>query len=137
MFIDTSAFVALAVPDDDHHRAAASFFTSLEGGAPLVTSTDVFDETVTRIRRKASHGAAVAAGRSILASSGVRLVPVEPADREAAWRLFCDRPKVPLSLTDCTNVAIMDRLGLRRIFTFDGDFQALELEVVPRRGSRR
>ena len=138
MFVDSSAFVALAVREDDHHRAAAMTFASLEPHMPLVTSTDVFDETVTRVRRKAGHTAAVAAGRSILGSAVVRMVPVEAADRQAAWELFCQRPKVPLSLTDCTTAVLMDRLGLRRIFTFDGDFDALEFDVGPtRKGPRR
>lgn len=133
MFVDSSAFVALAVAYDGHHRAATSFFASLEPGTALVTSTDVFDETLTRLRRKAGHGPAVAMGRSLRASAVVRMVPVEASDREAAWELFCDRPKVPLSFTDCTNVVLMERLGIRRIFTFDGDFEALDLEVLPRR----
>lgn len=136
MFVDSSAFIAMAVPVDDHHRAAASFFASLEHDAALVTSTDVFDETVTRIRRKVGHAGAVAAGRGVLSSAVVRQVPVEAPDRAAAWELFCARGDVKLSLTDCTTAVLMDRMGLRRIFTFDGDFDALGYHVLPTRPRR-
>lgn len=135
MFVDSSAFVALAIPIDVHHRAAKGFLAGLGPDTLLLTSTDVIDETVTRIRRKAGHAPAVAAGEHLLASTIVRILPVEERDRSAAWDLFRDRPTPELSLTDCTTAAMMDRLGQRRIFTFDGDFEALEFDVVP--GSRR
>jgi uncharacterized protein len=136
VFVDSSAFVALAIPTDDHHRAAKEFVATLNHDTLLLTSTDVFDETVTSIRRKAGHGPAVAAGEHLLASTIVRILPVEERDRRAAWDLFRDRPKPALSLTDCTTAAMMDRLGQRRIFTFDADFEALEFAVVPGRRRR-
>lgn len=52
-------------------------------------------------------------------------------DKERAWELFRRYDDKVLSFTDCTSLAVMDRLELDTAFTLDHDFEALGYIIVP------
>lgn len=131
VFVDTGAFVALLVAQDDHHQAAVSAYRDIKKAGTLVTSDDVFDETITRLRRKVGYAQAVQAGRTLRADPEVRFLPLSAGDRDRAWGLFEDFGNDVKSLTDCSSAAIMQRLGIETVFTFDSDFMRFGLIVVP------
>lgn len=131
VFADTSAFVALATTADRHHKAAAAYVRDLPSGAALVTTEYVFDETITRLRKVAGHGAALAVGRALRTSTLARVHAVERIDIEHAWELFEKYDNKTLSFTDCTSFAFCERLGVTSAFTFDEDFEQAGLDVVP------
>jgi predicted nucleic acid-binding protein len=131
VFVDTSAFVALAVRTDAHHKRAAAFYRKLPPAATLSTSDYVVDETLTRLRKVAGHAAAVAVGRALRESTLARVVRLEPVDLDAAWALFQRYADKDLSFTDCTSVAAMERLRIPSIFTFDDDFAKIGVKVTP------
>ena len=58
----------------------------------LVTSTYVFDETVTLTQVRLGHRRAVAVGRTLLDPAIVDLLHVTPVDERTAWALFERRP---------------------------------------------
>ena len=63
VFVDTSAFVALANKKDKSHVSARRFLRSLaRSRRPLVTSTDIADEVVTLARMRLGHRVAVEVG---------------------------------------------------------------------------
>jgi predicted nucleic acid-binding protein len=91
----------------------------------LVTSDYVLDESITIIRLRVSHKAAVAFGQSIFGSSVVDLIPVGADDRRAAWEIFRKYADQEFSFTDCTSFALMRKLRLRTALTFDGHFSQM------------
>jgi hypothetical protein len=97
----------------------------------LVTSDYVFDEAVTRVARMAGHRAAVRLGEGLRGSAVARVVRLEPSDLERAWELFVKFDDQRLSFTDCTTVALAERLKPRAVFAFDDDFGKVGLKVVP------
>jgi len=132
VFVDTSAFIAHLVESDPGHEEAWLVFDELRGARrPFFTSTDVLDEVVTFLRRRAGHGAAVAAGEAIRNPALFHLVPVDEPVREAAWRIFRATPFPALSLTDCSSSAVMKSRGIAEAFTFDDDFRHLGHRVLP------
>lgn len=132
MFIDTSAWVAIYWETDKFHQRADTFWQELlRAQEPLVTTSDVFGESAGLIRRRAGLGQAVAFGEMLLASHVVNRAEVREEDRQEAWAMFCAKESVDLSFIDCTSMASMKRLGIRRVFTFDRDFAAMGFEVVP------
>jgi hypothetical protein len=135
VFADTSAFVALAVTADAHHKKAAAYFRALSPGTSLVTTEYILDETITRIRRVAGHAIAVSVGRAMRTSTLARIHPLERADLDRAWDLFEQYDDKQLSFTDCTSFAFCERLGVKTSFTFDDDFAQAGLDVVPGEGS--
>ena len=126
LFVDTSAWLALNDRSDQFHALAVEKLASIRAGRiSLVTSDYVLDESVTIIRLRASHAAAVIFGQSILGSSVIDLIPVGTDDRLAAWEIFRKYADQDFSFTDCTSFALMRKLRLKTAFTFDGHFSLI------------
>jgi predicted nucleic acid-binding protein len=133
LFVDTSAFYALADSADRHHRPARAFLKAWpKQGRALVTSTDVFDETVTLLRYRLGHDVAVAFGEKLTASKWCRVVEATEAVRRSAWDIFVRYADQSFSLTDCTSFAIMRSMHVTQAFTFDRrDFGAAGFVATP------
>lgn len=131
MFVDTSAWVALAVEGDEFHRRAKAFLDGLQPGTPLFTSDYVFDETITRVRRLGGHRPAVRVGEIMRGSSIAQILGVTADDLDRAWHVFRKHEDKELSFTDCTSVAVMERLKVRTVFAFDEDFRKLGYALKP------
>ncbi|MBT8336403.1 MAG: PIN domain-containing protein [Gemmatimonadetes bacterium] len=118
MFVDTSAWYAAADADDVSNVRARSV---LSAGDPLVTTDHVLLETWTLLRWRLGRAAADAFWAGIR-SGAAHLEIVREADLEAAWAIGPAFPDQDFSLADRTSFAVMERLGLERVATFDADF---------------
>lgn len=138
VFVDTGAWIALYKKADPHHTAVAAAWEALRSeGAALVTSSDVLDETYTRLCYDVGHRWALSFHRFIEeAKTGDELVVqwVTEAIFQDAWSLFEQYDDQTLSLTDCTSAAICHRLHIRTILTLDRDFLILGFETLPTGG---
>lgn len=124
IFVDTGAWAALAMTNDQHHQQARNLLEQLnEKSAQLVTSDYVLDESFTLIRLRSSHAKAIEVGKSILNSSVVRLITVDRAIWDSAWNTFVHFKDKRWSFTDCTSFAIMDSLHIQTAFAFDSNFK--------------
>jgi len=132
---DSTAWIAYFVHDDQWNPEATRTFDEIQrSGRRLLTTGDVFDETVTMVRKRAGYDRALECGELLRNSALSELVAIDDPLREKAWRLFrkCKFPK--LSLTDCTSFAVMEKFGIREAFTFDDDdFGAAGYTVLPGR----
>lgn len=132
VFVDTSAYLAFFVPGDANHEEASLIFDELRGyRRPLFTSTDVFDEVVTFLRRRAGTEAALRVGEAILDPGAFRMIRVDGRLRESAWKIFRQDRTPGLSLTDCTSSAVMRDRRIEEAFTFDEDFRSLGHRTLP------
>lgn len=131
LFVDSSAFIALADADDRDHKAATTFLHECQADTQFHTSNYVVAETITRLRRVVGHRAALQWAKAALASrETIRHYGDDALEREAL-RLFERYHDHPLSFVDCTTVALLQQLHIDRIFTFDRDFQRLGYTNVP------
>ena len=87
------------------------------------------DESVTLIRCKVSHKAAVIFGESLLFSDIVTILDVSQEDRLKAWELFKKYEDKSFSFTDCTSFVLMKNSDLRRAFTFDEHFKQIGIDI--------
>jgi predicted nucleic acid-binding protein len=133
LFVDTSAFYALADRADRNHPRARKFLSSLpRTGGRLLTSTDVFDETVTLLRHRLGHGSAVTFGQALMGSKWCRVVDVMAEVRKSAWDVLVRYADQWFSFTDCTSFATMRSMHVEEAFTFDRrDFKAAGFTVCP------
>lgn len=130
LFVDTGAWFALAVPSDPDHQAARRFIE--QNRLRLMTTDYVVDELLTLFRMRQQRQRAVQWVDDILEGGGVVLAQVTAADFQRAlvvYRQFADKL---WSFTDCTSLAVMERLNLAAAFAFDEHFRQFgSINVFP------
>jgi hypothetical protein len=128
VFIDTGVLVAARnVDDKDHLRAKELMMSMLRGEhGEIYTSDYVIDEAVTlMLRRTRRLELAINVGEHVLSSPRIRKLRVSEDVFNAAWKKFKSLGKRPMSFTDCTSLALMEKGGIRNIASFDSGFDGL------------
>ncbi len=118
IFVDSSAFYAAADSGEVHNARAKRI---LRGGAPLTTSDHVLVECWFLIRHRQGRERAER-WWSALHSGVASIETVGGADLDVAWQIGRDFPDQDFSLVDRTSFAVMRRLGLSRVASFDDHF---------------
>lgn len=132
LFVDSSAWYALADREDVYHdRAAACLTDALSAYARLVTTNHVVGESYTLIRMRLGHAAAQQFLRSLEQSHKVELVFVAQDQEEAAFVLLRRHADQEFSFVDATSFVVMKALGIRDAFTFDHHFATLGFAMLP------
>lgn len=131
VFVDTSAWLAVYDASDEHYRNAQHLTAHLKTlRAAYLLSDLVFAETLTMIRYRVGHPAAVRFGRSVLESRLAELVDVDEALRQRAWAIFQRYEDKDFSFVDCTSFAIMESFGVRTAFAFDRHFTQYGFQLL-------
>ena len=133
IFLDSGAWVALAVADDKHAQEAKRLQAAIarrEHGA-MVTTDFVLDEAATCIRMSVDVEAAAKFVHSILGSASVTVVWIDPGKFRAALNLFEQNRDKRWSFTDCTSFVVMRELGIEQAFAFDRNFEEAGFARLP------
>lgn len=132
---DTSALVGLFLKGDEWHTPAVQGLEELRRGRrKMLTTTDVFSEVVTSMRKWGGYARAVEIGEMLQRSTLVKMVSVDGELREEGWKRFVKHRFPALSLVDCTSFGVMDKFGITDAFTFDDDFRKAGYHTLPGRG---
>jgi predicted nucleic acid-binding protein len=117
-FVDTSVWFAALNTQDRHNQHAKQILSS----TPTLAITDfVLVETWGLARSRVHRTAAENFWRGI--RSGIASVDrVTPPDLDVAWTIGQDYPDQDFSLVDRTSFAVMERLGITRVASFDHHF---------------
>jgi uncharacterized protein len=118
LFVDTSAWYAAADRSDHSHQRAKAV---LAAGDALVTTDHVLIESWFLLRHRLGRGAARRFWDG-LRSGAAEIEVVGAADLAVAWVTADAFPDQDFSIVDCTSFAVMQRLGLRRVASFDDHF---------------
>ena len=118
VYVDTSVWFAAANIKDVHNADAKQLLAQTP---TRLTSDHVVVETwlllLRRIHLKAAEG--FWAG---IRQGAAEVVTVIPGDLDVAWGITQTFPDQKFSIVDRTSFAVMERLGLSRVATFDDDF---------------
>jgi len=120
VFVDSGPLIALADRGDRHHLQVRRFFGTK--GLPLLTHVGVLAEAVTFLRYRFGHASARTLGDLVRSGRALTLLPIELTDDIEGWRWFLRYRDQRFSLVDCWSFAVMTRLGIREVATFDRDF---------------
>lgn len=118
LFIDSSAWFAAAIVRDRNNTRAKSI---LRSAASHVTTDHVLVETWLLLNSRYHRRAAEHFWEGIRVG-GVRVEPVTAVDLEAAWAIGEAFPDQDFSIVDRTCFAVMERLGLTQVASFDSHF---------------
>jgi len=128
VFIDTGGFIASRNEDDNNYKAANEIMKSIltnEYGK-IFTSDYVFDEAVTlALVRTKNIDFALDIADYILKSKKINLIFTIPDDFYKAWELFLKYKDKKMSFTDCIILNLVEKLGIKYIFSFDPHFDGL------------
>lgn len=127
LFVDTSVFYAAVDRGDIGHQRATEVLGTRE---PLMTTDHVLVETWLLAQRRLGQPTADAFWGGVR-SGQIELATVEAVDLDAAWRIGDAFHDQAFSIVDRTSFAVMLRLGVHRVASFDKDF------AVFRFGARR
>ncbi|OGK26622.1 hypothetical protein A3D80_02075 [Candidatus Roizmanbacteria bacterium RIFCSPHIGHO2_02_FULL_40_13b] len=125
IFIDTSGFKALLDKNDAFFTQVWALWPKLQNSpsARLVTSNYILDESFTLIRLRCGLQVAMDLQDMISKSSmSISIERVTTEDEKDAWEWF-QNDWSKLSFTDCTSFALMKRLEITRVVTFDEHFK--------------
>jgi len=130
-FVDSGAWIALALSRDPLHAQAREQWSALRGaGARVHTSVPVVIETFTFLERNANRDVALAWKESIYKPGTVTILACELRDLQQSWEYFRRKDLHKLSAVDATSFAIMKRARIRLAFAFDHHFAVVGFRLV-------
>jgi predicted nucleic acid-binding protein len=131
VFVDSGAWIALALSRDPLHAPAREQWDMLHGaGAKLHTSVPVVIETFTFLDRNANRDVALAWKEAVYKPGTVKILPCEPRDLAQSWEHFRRTDLHKLSAVDATSFAIMKRARIRIAYAFDHHFAVAGFRMV-------
>lgn len=134
IFVDTSAFVALADQNDDHHAKAVAFNKTISKTI-FITSNYVLDELYTLLLINTDYSKTVKFKNkldSMMAKKLLKIIWVTEEIAANTWQLF-EKFNVDKqwSFTDCSSCIIMKDLQLTEVFSFDHHFSQMGFTRLP------
>lgn len=131
VFVDTGAWIALALTRDPlHARARAAWEEVIGAGAKLQTSMPVVLETFTFLDRNAARNVALAWKDSLAKVPHLKVLPASLKDLNQAWSYF-ERPDLhKLSAVDALSFVLMTQRRTRLAFAFDSHFATAGFRMV-------
>ncbi len=131
VFVDSGAWIALALVRDPLHSRAREQWEMLRGaGAKLHTSIPVVIETFTFLDRNASRDVALAWKDAVDQEQAVKILPCELRDLDESWNYFRRPDLHKLSAVDATSFVIMKRARIRLAYAFDHHFAVAGFRMV-------
>jgi predicted nucleic acid-binding protein len=131
VFVDTGAWIALALVRDPYHAEAIDAWQRLvDSAARLITSIPIVLETFTFLDRNATRDVALLWKQRIYREKALRLVACTAADLEQSWGYFERNDLHKLSAVDATSFAMMKRLGVNLAFAFDHHFAIAGFRLI-------
>ena len=128
--MDSGAFRALYDPNDKYHLEAMRLVAVInKGGHKMITTDYAIDESYTGLLTKTSYAQAMEFDK-YLRQSKLKVELITPERFTKAQEVFRKYNKdKKWSFTDCTSYVVMKELRLKKILTFDKNFEEMGFEV--------
>lgn len=131
VFIDTSWYKALVDIHDDFHKKALDQSKKLIlHESHFITTNFIIDETFTLLRVRRSLEVSLKFRNLLVDMNTItKIYRILPQDEVKAWKWFPNNWS-KLSFTDCTSFAVMKRLELKSVATFDDHFARAGFDML-------
>lgn len=132
LFVDTSAFAALFMADEDDHENVLTVFSDANTRRrPLVTTNAVIFETYTLILYRSRNGRKNALKfLDMLDGGSVTVVRLTATDEAKAIEIVKKHKDKKYSLCDAASFSLMKRLKIKEAVSLDDDFRSYGKFVV-------
>lgn len=130
--IDTGAFIARFLSNDQHHFAAKAYWKKLENETiQCFTTNFIIDESLTLLSRRAGIQNAFGVGKMLYHSPSLIILRPEQDDELLALKQMEKFGDHQISFTDCISYCLMKSHHIPTIFTFDAHFSLMGVKCVP------
>jgi len=135
IFVDTSAWDALADKADKNHAKALQFRDEIAGECKLVTSNYILDELHTLLLMNVGYQPTIDYKEKLDILIAEHVLDVIWIDHELAkrgWDVF-EQYNVDKqwSFTDCMSYIVMKESGITEVFAFDHHFEQMGFILLP------
>jgi predicted nucleic acid-binding protein len=131
VFVDTGAWIALALRRDPLHARARATWEQLRGvGVRFHTSVPIVLETFTFLDRNAARDVALAWKDSLKTVPRLKVLPSTVKDLGQAWAYFERLDLHKLSAVDAVSFVLMTQRRIRVAFAFDSHFATAGFRMV-------
>ncbi len=135
IFIDTSAWDALADKVDKNHAKALQFRDEIAGECKLVTSNYILDELYTLLLMNIGFQPTVNYKDNLdilIAEHLLNVIWIDQYIAKRGWDVF-EQYNVDKqwSFTDCTSYVVMKDFGITEVFAFDHHFEQMGFILMP------
>jgi len=121
VFVDTSAWYALASKGDDDHALAQAVYRDLvDRNERLLTTSYVLAETMGLIQHRLGWGPL---GLFAKAAHTLDVCWIDRARHVESEKLLLERRRRALNIVDAASFVVMRELGIEDAFAIDRDFQ--------------
>ncbi|MBW3541067.1 MAG: PIN domain-containing protein [Planctomycetes bacterium] len=127
-FADTSYFLALVNPRDQHHAAAREIGKTVAG--EIVTTAWVITEFGNAMAHPANRSLFLNLLNDLRRNGRLRMVESNPRLFEEGLDLYARRPDKEWSVTDCISFVVMEEEGLTDALTADHHFEQAGYTVL-------
>ena len=132
IFVDTSAWVALADRNDQYANEASQLYRNLILKREKLVTTDlVLVETYNLLSQTIGSKATITFGNRLKTIHFLETVAITLSDWEKAWKILEKYSDKDFSFTDCTSFACMERLKIKTAFSFDAHFTQYGFIRIP------
>jgi len=135
IFVDTSAWGALADKADKDHARALQFRDEIVGKYKLVTSDYVLDELYTLLLMNVGLHQTINYKKKLdilIAEHVLEIIWIDHDLAKQGWDVFEQHNTDKLwSFTDCTSYAAMKKSGIAEAFAFDHHFEQMGFILLP------
>lgn len=132
IFVDSSALVGRFMANDGHHVQSKALWRKLEAErATCLTTNFVLAESLTLLGRRAGYDFAAQRARALYASVWVTILRPAEEDERQALEFFEKYADQKIGFTDCVSFAIMRRMKIAKVFTFDRHFEFAGFQKLP------
>ena len=132
IFVDSSAWIALADSADSHHKEAASAYPSLlKNFRTLVTSNMIIAETYVVLLKEMGHTAGIDFLELLNASPRILKAWSNEATETEAEKILSKYSDQDFSYTDAVSFALMRKLNIKKAFSFDKHFVIAGFANIP------
>ena len=130
-FIDTSGFAAEILVDDQYHEQALVIAEELQTQNSISITTDyVLSETLTLLKARSGHQAALQFAELINRDSDLTIVYTNHKGFENALRIFKTYQDKKFAFVDCLSFVVMRQRKITMAFTFDKHFEQAGFEII-------
>ena len=130
IIVDIEAWYADFIRNDPDHNAARAFLK--HNTDRLITTDHVIGESFTLLRMRGRRARALEALTHLLSEEAAQIEWLKDTDAREAFTVFQKFSDKEWSFTDCVSKVVMERLAIKKAFSFDRHFRQFgSVEVVP------